>query len=175
MKKNVDAFAYAETICRALKKGVLLTTRSADRVNTMTIGWGAIGMDWSRPVFTAYIRESRYTKKLLDESGEFTVNVPLEEGTGEILAYCGRYSGRDTDKIRDMHLTLVDSDVVAAPGIAQLPLTLECRVLDSQVQEIQALPRSLQERYYPTAGEQNPDLHTVYYGEIVNAYLIEKD
>ena len=42
MKKNVDAFDYAGVLCKALRRGVLLTTRSGDQVNTMTIGWG----DW---------------------------------------------------------------------------------------------------------------------------------
>ena len=46
MKKKVDAFDYAGVICKALRKGVLLTTRVGDRVNTMTIGWGKIGVEW---------------------------------------------------------------------------------------------------------------------------------
>ena len=115
MKKKVDAFDYAGVICKALRKGVLLTTRADDRVNTMTIGWGKIGVEWGKPIFIAYVRDSRYTRRLLDESGEFTVNIPLNAENREILGYCGSKSGRDTDKIRDMKLTTVDSDVVGAP------------------------------------------------------------
>ena len=174
MKQKIDAFDYAGTLCKALKKGVLLTVRRGEEVNTMTIGWGAIGVDWARPVFTAYVRESRHTKKMLDEAGEFTVNVPLDDSCAKILGYCGSKSGRDTDKIKDLGLTLVESDVVSAPGIAQLPLTLECRVLNSQEQDISQLPEAITARYYPAAGE-GPDLHTLYYGEIVNAYLITED
>ena len=89
MKKQVEAFDYADVICKALSKGVLLTTRSGKRVNTMTIGWGKIGIEWGRPIFIVYVRDSRYTKQLLEESGEFTVNVPLTVGDQEILGYCG--------------------------------------------------------------------------------------
>ena len=64
MKKKVEVFDYAGTICKALSRGVLLTTRSGDRVNTMTIGWGKIGVEWGTPGFVAYVRESRYTKQL---------------------------------------------------------------------------------------------------------------
>ena len=176
MKKNVDVFDYSGVLCKALRRGVLLTTRSGDRVNTMTIGWGAIGVEWGKPVFIAYVRESRYTKQLLEESGEFTVNVPLSEGYQDILGYCGTKSGRDTDKIRDKKLITVESDVVSAPGIAQFPLTLECRIIYRQEQETRQMPQSVVDRFYPPCGQKRiPDIHTAFYGEIVNAYLIEQE
>ena len=174
MKKTVNAFDYAGTICKALNKGILLTTRSGDRVNTMTIGWGKIGIEWGKPVFIVYVRESRFTKELLDGTGEFTVNVPLSDEGREVLGYCGRKSGRDTDKIRDMQLTTVDSDVVSVPGIAQFPLTLECKIIYRQEQDISRMTQSVTDRFYPISEQtQAPDMHTAYYGEIVNAYLIE--
>ena len=119
MKKQVDAFDYAGLICKAMKKGVLLTTKAGDTVNTMTIGWGKIGIEWNRPVFIAYVRETRYTKQLLEAAGEFTVNIPVGDADSRILGYCGTKSGRDTDKIADLSLTLVDSDNVQVPGIRE--------------------------------------------------------
>lgn len=170
MKKKIDAFDYASHICKALKpNGVLLTTASKGSVNTMTIGWGTLGVDWSRPIFIAYVRESRYTKQMLEESGEFTVNIPYGEMDKKILGYCGTKSGRDTDKIKDLGLTLVDSDVVCAPGIKELPLTLECKVIYKEEQDLSRIPADIIEKYYPDG-----DYHHVYYGQIVNAYLIEE-
>jgi len=174
MKKQIDAFEYAGHICKAMKKGILLTTKAGDSVNTMTIGWGKIGIEWNKPVFIAYVRETRYTKQLLEEGGEFTVNVPCGDFDSKILGYCGTMSGRDTDKISDLGLTLVDSDIVCVPGIQQLPLTLECRVIYKQKQDLSVMPQSVIDRFYPVidkAGFQ--DYHIAYYGEIVNAYLIE--
>ena len=86
----------------------------------------------------------------------------------KILAYCGTKSGRETNKIRDLGLTLVDSDVVHVPGILELPLTLECKVIYKQDQPLSAIEEGIQRRYY-TQG----DPHTAYYGEILDAYLIE--
>jgi flavin reductase (DIM6/NTAB) family NADH-FMN oxidoreductase RutF len=116
MKQSVDAFDYAGHICKAMKKGILLTTKSGDTLNTMTIGWGKIGIEWNRPVFIAYVRETRHTKTMLEENGEFTVNIPYGQVDPQILAYCGTRSGRDTDKFRDLGLTPVDSDIVSVPG-----------------------------------------------------------
>ncbi len=50
MKQRIDAFEYASDICKAMKKGILLTTKVGDFVNTMTIGWGNIGIEWNKPV-----------------------------------------------------------------------------------------------------------------------------
>lgn len=175
MKQHVDAFDYAGHICKALKKGILLTSKSGDTVNTMTIGWGKIGIEWNRPVFIAYVRETRYTKQMLEENGEFTVNIPYGDVDLRILSYCGTKSGRDTDKIRDLDLNLVDSDVVQVPGIQQLPLTLECKVIYRQKQDLDQLPQEILQRFYPVLDESGfRDYHIAYYGEIVNAYLIEK-
>ena len=174
MKRIVDPFDYAGHICKAMPKGILLTTKAGEQVNTMTIGWGHIGIEWSRPVFVVYVRESRHTKKMLDETGEFTVNVPMGAIDPKILGYCGTRSGRDTNKIADMNLTLVEGDQVAVPGIKELPLTLECKVIFKHDQDESQLPEAIYNRYYPhTADYPNGDYHTAYYGLIVGAYIIE--
>ena len=174
MKKQVNPFDYAGEMCKALPKGILMTTKNGDFVNSMTIGWGHIGIEWSKPIFVAYVRESRYTKTMLENHGEFTINVPVGNVDGNILAVCGRKSGRDMDKIKELGLHLVESDVIAVPGIEELPLTLECKVIYKQKQDLSAIPEDILNRYYPADETGFQDYHYAYYGEIVNAYLIEK-
>lgn len=175
MRRNVEVFDYAGHICKAMKKGILLTTAAGEKVNTMTIGWGTLGIEWNRPIFVAYVRESRYTRQLLKENPEFTVNIPLDEPDSHILTFCGRNSGRDTDKFRHLGLTAVESEMVRVPGIAQLPLTLECRVLFEQSQDPVQLPRAVLERFYPVEEKTGVrDHHIAFYAEIVNAYIAEK-
>ena len=124
MKQAINAFDYAGHICEAMKKGILLTTKAGDEVNTMTIGWGTIGIEWGRPVFVAYVRVGRHTRRMLDESREFTVNIPYGKVDSKILGFCGTKSGRDTNKFAELGLETVDSDIVAAPGIPSVPCTL---------------------------------------------------
>ncbi len=169
MKKTIDAFDYAGQICRAIKKGILLTTAADGNVNTMTIGWGSIGIQWGRPVFIAYIRESRFTKELLDNNGEFTVNIPIGEVNARALGYCGTKSGRDCDKFVDLGLTPVDGNRVSVPGIKEFPLTLECKVIYKQEEALKDLPGDILDRFYSEG-----DPHTAYYGQILDAYVIEE-
>ena len=173
MKKKVDVFDYSGVLCKALRRGLLLTTRSVDQVNTMTIGWGALGIEWGKPVFIAYVRKSRYTKQLLDESGEFTVNIPYGTVDKRILVFCGTKSGRDVDKVAALGLELEEPVRISVPGIKQLPLTLECRVLYRQQQDMKAIPADIVNRYYPADDTGEQDVHTAYYGEILDAYVID--
>ena len=173
MKKMIEAFDYAGTVCKAMPRGILLTTKADGKVNTMTIGWGHIGIEWGKPIFVAYVRESRYTKQMLEANGEFTVNVPMGSIDGKILGYCGTKSGRDTDKIADLGLTLEEPEVISVPGIQELPLTLECKVIYKQKQDLSAIPENILTRYYPADETGYQDYHYAYYGEIVSAYIIE--
>lgn len=172
MKKMIDAFDYAGDICKAMPKGILLTTKLDGKVNTMTIGWGKIGIEWGKPVFIAYVRESRYTKQMLEGNGEFTVNVPYGAFDSKILGFCGTKSGRDVDKIEALGLTLEAPEKISVPGIRQLPLTLECKVIYKQKQDLDAIPEALLSRYYPADETGYRDYHYAYYGEIVSSYII---
>lgn len=177
MKNKINAFDYAGDICKAMKKGILLTTKAGEKVNTMTIGWGTIGIEWGKPIFIAFVRESRFTKDMLTENPEFTVNIPYGDVDPKILGFCGTKSGRDMDKITQAGLTLEKSEIISVPGIKELPLTLECKVLYQKKQDLSILPEAILDRYYPQdpacpyAGSDR-DYHYAYYAEIVNAYLI---
>lgn len=178
MIKKVNVFDYSETITKALTKGVLITTKLGDRVNTMTISWGMLGIEWSKPIFITFVRESRFTKEHLDATGEFTVNIPISDIDSHILSFCGSRSGRDVDKFQTLGLEQVPSQIVDAPGIRQLPLTLECKVLYRQAQDPAQIPSEVIDRYYPELAEKLPsgeprDYHTAYYAQIVNAYIAE--
>jgi len=168
VKKIIDAFDYAGDICKAMKKGILLTSKADGQVNTMTIGWGTMGVEWGKPIFVAYVRGSRYTHQMIEKSGEFTVNIPVGNADGQILGVCGTKSGRDMDKIKELNLTLEEPLNCGVPGIKELPLTLECKVLYRMEQTLDTIPQDILDKYYP-----NGDFHYAYYAEIVGAYIAE--
>ena len=147
MKRKIQAFEYANEILSAVGKGVLMTTKADGEVDTMTIGWGTMGIQWGKPIFIAYVRESRHTKKLVDQNPEFTINIPYGEFDKNILGFCGTKSGRDVDKIAQLGLHLEDGENVSVPAIRELPLTLECKVIYKQDQIKEAITPDALERY----------------------------
>lgn len=177
MKEKVNIAEYANLINEALPKGILLNT-NGDKFNSMVIGWGAIGTCWGRRTFTVYVREHRYTKAQLDKTGEFTISVPLGEPIPEITKICGMQSGNDIDKVTEAKLTLEDANANNTPGIKEYPLTIECKVLYAERQNLALLPQDILDKAYPQNVESdfpmaNKDPHTAYIGEIVDAYIIK--
>ena len=159
MKRKINVWEYAPQILEAVGKGVLVTTKADDFVDTMTIGWGTLGIQWGKPIFTVFVRESRYTKTLLDKNPEFTINVPLGEYDKNIISVCGTKSGRDMDKIKELNLHLEEPETITVPGIRELPITLECKVIYRQDQDPAAINEENTARYYPRNERRYGYLH----------------
>ena len=143
-RKKIDVYDNLTEIVKELKEGVLLTAKADDQVNSMTISWGMLGIEWGRPVFVTFLREHRFTKELIDKNGEFTVNIPYGQDAKDILNFCGTKSGRDVDKFQELGLTPVEAEKISVPAIRELPLTLECKVVYKQEQD----PDQISERKF---------------------------
>jgi flavin reductase (DIM6/NTAB) family NADH-FMN oxidoreductase RutF len=73
---------------------------------------------------------TRYSYKMIKESGCFVVNV-VDKKYKDTYDYMGKNSKRDTDKLKDMNVKLENGKVVNAPIIADCPVNIECTVVDS--------------------------------------------
>lgn len=174
MKKYINLWDYAGEILEQVSKGALVTAKADGEVNTMTIGWGTLGTEWAKPIFTVFVRQSRHTKVLLDKNGEFTINVaPRGVDKKKELGFCGTKSGRDVNKFQELDLHLEEPDVISVPGIKEFPITLECRVVYKQDQDLSLLDEDKRLRYYAPETLNDGDFHTAYYGEVLAAYIIE--
>lgn len=160
--------AYYEKLSDAakqLEKGVFLTVKAGDRINTMTIAWGSIGRIWNKPIFQVLVRDSRYTHELIENAADFTVSIPMGQDLRKELAFCGTNSGREIDKISKCKLTLADGRKTVSPIISDCGLHYECKIIASQ--------RIIEEQMSEDVGISfygNGDYHTIYYGEIVACY-----
>jgi flavin reductase (DIM6/NTAB) family NADH-FMN oxidoreductase RutF len=159
---------FALTMRRMREDGLLLVTTGADgRPNVMTIGWATMGCIWGRPVFIVLVRPSRYTYSRLEESGDFTVNVPPRE-LAAAVSHCGTVSGREHDKFAEMRLTPVPSRQVRPPIIKECLIHYECRTLHRNELVPDTLVQAVREEFYASG-----DFHRIYFGEIVAAYADE--
>lgn len=177
MREMIDPLAYGSQILQSLSKGILLTTAADGRVNTMTIAWGFLGIDWNAPIFATLVRTNRFSRTLLDKNPEFTINAPVGPHDRKILGVAGTKSGWDMDKITALGLTLVKPEKVSVPALLEFPLTLECQVIYRKQQDPDAIPREIREAYHPQHVDSrvagiNRDYHIAYYGAIVAAYII---
>lgn len=94
--------------------------------NILTIAWAGT-VCTNPPMVSISVRPSRFSHHMLMESREFVINLTTKE---LVFAtdYCGVKSGREVDKWKELHLTPLASQEVAAPSIAESPVNIECKV-----------------------------------------------
>ena len=101
---------------------------SEGRKNLMTAAWA--GTICSDPVMVSVsIRTERFSHGMITQTGEFTISLTTAE-LAFATDFCGVRSGRDIDKFEALHLTPLPSTHIRAPGVAESPVVLECRVTE---------------------------------------------
>ena len=149
MKTVLYSELHPELFAKMTTRGAFFTVKGKDgRINTMTIGWGSVGYCWNRPIFTGYIRLSRYTEELLEENPVFTVSVPLDDALDPALAFCGTKSGREVDKFAACGLTAVPGRKVDCPVVGEAGLHYECRIVAKTLLDGQAMTPAVTDRFY---------------------------
>ena len=94
--------------------------------NIFTVAWA--GTICSDPAMVSIsVRPSRYSHHIIEETGEFVINLVTEKLTFA-TDYCGVKSGRDIDKFKATGLHTCPGLTVATPGIAESPVNIECKV-----------------------------------------------
>lgn len=102
--------------------------REGERPNIITVAWA--GTICSAPAMVSIsVRPERYSYDIIKETGEFVINLVTKDLVWA-TDYCGVKSGRTTDKFKEMHLTEQKSEKVLAPGIAESPVNIECKVTE---------------------------------------------
>ncbi|MEG1847179.1 MAG: flavin reductase family protein [Lachnospiraceae bacterium] len=100
----------------------------AGHPNVFTVAWtGTICTD--PPMVSISVRPERYSYSMIRETGEFVINLTTKE-LALATDYCGVKSGRDVDKFKEMHLSMMPGEQVQAPLIAESPVNIECMVTE---------------------------------------------
>ena len=102
--------------------------RPGEKPNILTVAW--TGTICTNPAMLYIsVRPERYSYPIIKETGEFVVNLTTEELV-RATDYCGVRSGAKEDKFQTMGLHEEPSQFIGAPGIAESPVNIECRVTD---------------------------------------------
>ncbi len=133
----------------------------------MTIGWGQLGIVWSRPVFSILVRQSRFTHECLKTASSFAVSVPAPGTLKQELALCGTKSGRSLDKFHAAGLTATPSRCIETPIVGECLAHYECRIL---ARTQQAVAHFAGDEIIDRFSYKDGDTHGVFFGEILTSY-----
>lgn len=107
----------------------LVTVANRDNVpDVFTASW--IGVLCTEPLYIGVgIGAGSYSHELIEDNGEFTVNV-MQEGFVKEMDRLGSTSGRDFDKFEQARLTPHPAKEVKAPTVLEAAISIECKVQD---------------------------------------------
>lgn len=142
----------------------ILLSGDRESYNAMTIGWGAIGNIWGhrRPTLTVYVAQKRYTLEFMNKKKYFTVMTFADPHVAE---YMGSHSGRDTDKAKDLGLTVAYTEH-GTPYFEEAKMVLECEVMYGEKMSEAGFRNDVPKNMY---ADFPAGIHSWFMGEVVSA------
>lgn len=109
---------------------VIVSCRALDgEENALVVAYCG-NCSYAPPMIMVGIVPTRYSYKMIKESGCFVVNIASKEYQ-KTFDYLGSVSKRDSDKLKDMDVKLEDGKIVNAPILSDCPVNIECTIVDS--------------------------------------------
>lgn len=105
-------------------------TDKEGKSNIITVAWAGT-VCTNPPMVSISVRPSRYSYQILEETGEFVINL-TNESLVKACDYCGVVSGRDVDKFAKTGLTPIPMEHVHARGIDESPVNMECKITEKR-------------------------------------------
>ncbi|MBE5937407.1 MAG: flavin reductase family protein [Lachnospiraceae bacterium] len=139
-----------------------LTATDGETTNSMTAGWGGFGVMWGMNVALVVVRDSRFTREIVDKADTFSMtffNMDKKENR-VILKYLGGVSGRDEDKIKNASLEVNYHE--GTPFLDAGNLVYTCRKLS----KTKINPEDLADMDIDTKWYSDKDYHNLYIAEI---------
>ena len=146
------------------KEWGLVAAGTNEKVNTMTISWGGVGIMWGKPVAYLFIRPQRYTKQFIDQEEVLSLSFYNEEYR-EMLSFMGTKSGKDIDKINEMHLTTAFDDKVPFFEEANMVFFLK-KLYKQDMTKDCLIENEIHDKWYSAN-----DYHTMYVCEITKVLV----
>lgn len=139
----------------------LITAEDGEKINTTATANGGVGRMCDRRVVFIVLRGKRYTREIIDASGEFSLSFLNNKEFRGAIKYLEMVSGRDEDKIGGARLTVNHDDGI--PFIDEADNIITAKVLYRQELDRKCcLEQGLIDQFY----KNDDDYYVMYVGEI---------
>lgn len=165
--RSIDVNDLSDNVFKIIGKDwMLVTSGDKESYNTMTASWGGLGVLWNKNVAFTFIRPQRYTFEFMENNDYYTLSF-YDKKYRDALALCGRVSGRDVDKVREIGFSAIfDDDSVY---FNEARLVIVCKKIYGQFLDPKCFIDDKISGCY-----QNGDYHKLFIGEIVKV-LVKND
>lgn len=141
--------------------GYVVVTQKGDKTNAITANFGGLGTMWGKDCVFIVLRDSSFSRELLDATGTFSVNFLNPKKYRTVMRYFGAASGRQEDKIAAMKLNLNQWEEISFLDEAN---TVFCarKIHKIEVPAEGIIDQAMLPKWY-----QQGDQYSLYIGEIL--------
>ena len=155
------------------KMPAILSAGNKDSHNSCVIGWGLLGVAWSKPLFMVYVKPDRYTYQFMETTEFFTVNF-IKKSLYKKFRIYGNKSGRDINKEEESgaQIQFLDNGGITFKEAEEVYV---CKVMAKTYFDEKNLSKEIID-FYDKLSEmfkeikQTKEPHGVYIGEIIAHY-----
>ena len=108
------------------KDFTVITAGKEDHYNSMTASGGGMGMLFKKPTTWCILQANRYTLEMIQKEQTYTLSYFPHEYKEQIL-FLGSKSGRDSDKMKEVELTSVQTPS-GNMSFKEARLIIECQL-----------------------------------------------
>ena len=152
------------------KMPAILSAGNKDSHNSCVIGWGLLGVAWSKPLFIVYVKPDRYTYQFMETTEFFTVNF-IKKSLYKKFRIYGNKSGRDINKEEESgaQIQYLDNGGITFKEAEEVYV---CKVMAKTYFDEKNLSKEIIDFYDKASGlfKQTKEPHGVYIGEIIAHY-----
>ena len=152
------------------KMPAIVSAGTKESHNSCVIGWGLLGVAWSKPLFIVYVKPDRYTYQFMEKSDYFTVSF-IKKSLYKKFRIYGNKSGRDINKEEESgaQIQFLDNGGITFKEAEEVYV---CKMMAKIQLEDKNLSPEIIEFYdkASTLFKQTKQPHGVYIGEIIGHY-----
>lgn len=146
--------------------GAIAVAKGSEGENSLTIGWGGLGILWRKPTLTIYINKKRYSKKIFDNASYFSVCFFNKKYNKELGQFYGTLSGKHIDKIHNGPFTIDYYEDI--PFYKESEIVIFCKKIGQSDFDINLINLENIVEWYKQDG-----VHTIYQGEVIKVIKSE--
>ena len=152
------------------KMPAIVSAGTKESHNSCVIGWGLLGVAWSKPLFIVYVKPDRYTYQFMEKSDYFTVSF-IKKSLYKKFRIYGNKSGRDINKEEESgaQIQFLDNGGITFKEAEEVYV---CKMMAKIQLEDKNLSPEIIEFYdkASTLFKQTKQPHGVFIGEIIGHY-----
>lgn len=168
--KSIEAKDINENIFKLLSENHSVITAGTDSLyNSMTASWGGWGRLYEKQVAWCTLGAGRYTLELIKQNGTYTFSF-FDESHKEQVLFLGSKTGRDSDKMKELKLTKVDTPS-GNITYKEAFLVLECKLIQQSTINPEDVKESEDKEFLNKAYKSVNGYHQLLIGDITKVWL----